>query len=103
MILFNTTFVVAQCADSDFQNWITTDFIPEISKCEYFSEPLLTKILSDPQEDNTNSYALQFKAPSTAHIEIWIATTGINKLNALQTKHGENILYFATFMDILHQ
>lgn len=101
MILFNTTFVVAQNADSDFLNWASSIFIPEINTCESFSDILLTKILATPQEDKTLSYALQFKAPSVEHIENWIASSGMSKLNALQAKYGENILYFATLMEIL--
>lgn len=102
MILFNTTFIVAQCADSDFKDWISSVYTPEISACSSFSDILLTKILSVPQnDDKTQSYALQFKAPTINHIEDWIATSGMEKLNTLQTKHGENILYFATFMEIL--
>lgn len=102
MILFNTTFVVTDSANTEFRNWISSVFIPDILSCDSFSDILLTKILSNPQEDEkTQSYALQFKAPSIAHIENWIQTTGIHKLNAIQAKYGENILYFATPMEIL--
>ena len=104
MILFNTTFIIAKSADSDFRNWITTVYIPAIFACPSFSDILFTKILSSPDEkEQSQSYALQFKAPSIPHIEEWISTNGMGKLNALQAKHGENALFFATYMDILHQ
>lgn len=104
MILFNTTFIVTKSADSDFRNWITTVYIPAISTCPSFSDILFTKILSNPDEkEQSQSYALQFKAPSITYIEEWISTNGMEKLNALQAKHGENALFFATFMDIMHQ
>lgn len=102
MILFNITFAVSPQSENDFLEWASESFIPEINSCSSFSSPLLTRIIpQNPDEDQAQSFALQFKAESVEAVNRWIECSGGMALEKIHSKHGENVLFFATFMEIL--
>lgn len=102
MILFNITFAVSPQSENDFLEWVSGSFIPEINSCSSFSSPLLTRIIpQNPDECQTQSFALQFKADSVDTVHRWIECSGGMILDKIHSKHGEGVLSFATFMEIL--
>ncbi len=99
MILFNTTFLVHPSVDDEFHRWVKTVFIPEAVESGVFLEPMLSRILG--VEADGNSYALQFKSQSLRDAEQWNVTTGDKLKGALFVRHGEKMLSFCTFMEVL--
>lgn len=104
MILFNTTFVIDPGIDMEFRMWVRDKFIPS-GLNGGLTEPLLTRILPldlpGMEDQESQSYAVQFKAPSVEFADEWMSRMGVYHIGNMQDKHGQNFLSFSTFMEIL--
>lgn len=104
MILHNTTFVISPEIEQEFLFWIKERYLPAACKAKNISDALLSKIMAPPQADempDTVSYAFQFKAETLSDANIWLENVAGGLIIEQQKIHGENLLAFSTFMEII--
>lgn len=103
MILHNTTFVITPAIELQFLHWIRNEYLPAIQSEDNFHDPLLTKIKphASVDEEESLSYALQFKAADEEAVNVWFAEKISETLSRSQQRFGENMLMFSTIMEIV--
>ncbi|MGM9803394.1 MAG: DUF4286 family protein [Muribaculaceae bacterium] len=98
MVIFNTTYHVANETIPEFIAWLRSEYVPQATADRMLLVPQLTRIIGSERDGGT-SFALQFRAQSLNSLEIWQRNTG-KRLNALLTRtFGNNVLGFSTVME----
>ena len=98
MIIYNTTYHVADAVKDDFIAWLRSEYVPRATADRLLLVPQLTRIIGS-EHDGGSSYALQFRAMSANSLEIWHRTTGKALANDLTRRYGNNVVGFATMME----
>ena len=98
MIIYNTTYHVADAVKDDFIAWLRSEYVPRATADRLLLVPQLTRIIGS-ERDGGSSYALQFRAMSANSLEIWHRTTGKALANDLTRRYGNNVVGFATMME----
>ena len=101
MIIYNTTFHVADSVEKEFLAWMKGFYITEAVKGKSLKEPQLSLIMARQQGDNGNSYSLQFKSESVDVLERWYGTAGAELIKAMENKFGQNVAGFSTIMTLV--
>lgn len=100
MIIYNTTYHVETAIASQFIAWLKDFYIPSATESKHLTQPQLTKILS-AQEDEGESYSLQFKADSVVILESWYRNVGCKLVDSLTAKFGQKVVGFSTLMQTI--
>ena len=98
MIIYNTTYHVADAVKDDFIAWLRSEYVPRATADRLLLVPQLTRIIGS-EHDGDSSYALQFRAMSVNSLEIWQHTTGNQLAKDLTRRFGNNVVGFATLME----
>ncbi len=97
MIIINTTFHVAKPLTEEFVKWIREEYAPAAAKADMVA-PRLTEIF-DGADPSAVSYAFSVTTRNMEEAKKWHEGETASKLReCLTNKHGENILFFTTFM-----
>lgn len=100
MILYNTTFVIAEDLKEKFISWAKEQYISSAVESGIFSSPILSRILSSP-EPGTIAFALQMRGNNYDNAVKWHDTYGDDMRKICTLKWGECFLHFSTFMEIV--
>lgn len=100
MYLINTSFHVHTLIFDEALSRVREEYIPEILQSGVFSEPLLSLILINVDQD-CRSFSLQMKAESLEAAQAWLADRGGLFLSALGKQWGDRIVTFTTPMKII--
>lgn len=104
MILYNTTFVVDIQVIEPFRSWVLSTFIPRALESGVFFDPLFTKIVPQlPQDETSESFAVQFKAQEMVDAQNWNDTVSLRLVGDIQNVYRDSVLAFSTFMEIIRQ
>lgn len=100
MILFNTTYFVADEVQTDFLEWIRSVYVPRATAERMLLVPQLTRIIGS-ERDGGVSFALQFRALSVEAVEAWRESIGNSLNQALANRYSNRVVGFATLMEKL--
>lgn len=100
MYLINTSFHVHTPIADTVVDAIRSEFIPLISSCGLFGNPLLVKILLDVDPD-IRAYSLQMTANDLNAALEWLQGSASDFFTRLTARHGEAVLYFTTPMQVI--
>lgn len=99
MIIYNTTYHVANTREQEFVEWIRSEYIPRAIESGELSLPQLTLVMSAEAEQNGgNSYSLQFHAASVEMLEIWYRKTGLSLVKEIESRFSQEVAGFSTLM-----
>lgn len=102
MIIYNTTFSVPKDLQNEFLDFIRDEYIPQALKTNLLKEPRLARVFGR-DEDNGLSYALEFKTDSVEDLERWNQAVGQKLYAQLTAKFKQNILGFATLLQLIEE
>lgn len=100
MVIYNTTFSVPEELKNEFLDFIRNHYIPQAMESDVMKEPRLARIIGD-EGNNGLSYALEFKTDSTEALEEWYKNEGKRLYFLILNKFQQNILGFATLMQLI--
>lgn len=99
MLIYNTTYQVADEVHEHFLIWIKEYYIPEILKEGSLSAPRICRILSH-REDGT-SYSLQWEVRSSAILHRWHQLYGMKINDELTKTFKDKVVGFPTLMEVV--
>lgn len=101
MTLVNTTFAVEPQTDPQLRRWITGVFFKDATEKGGFTAPLFSRILG-ADSDCAASYAVQMQCESLECAKIWFESgDGARLLRSLRHEHGDSVVWFTTYMEII--
>ncbi|MCQ2219163.1 MAG: DUF4286 family protein [Paludibacteraceae bacterium] len=96
MMIFNTTFVVAEEIHTAWMQWMRNTYIKEVVMTTPLTDPAFFKVLSKDVEGE--SYSLQFSAPSINEMKVWEKEHKDRMEQKIREKFGESVLFFSTYL-----
>jgi len=100
MIVYNTTYTVAQAEARNFVIYVHEVMVPAAIASGAVSNPRLLSILSH-QEEGTESFSLQFETEDTKALHRWYTEVGA-KLNQEMLKvFTDRVVGFPTMMELI--
>jgi hypothetical protein len=100
MIIYNTTYCVSDKVYGGFLKWIREKHIPGMLESGYFSSPRISKVIAEDVQDGT-SISVQFEAPEIQAVSSWNDRFGDLYRMELASLFSEEVLYFATYLEVL--
>ncbi|NCB83542.1 MAG: DUF4286 family protein [Bacteroidia bacterium] len=100
MLIYNTTYLVADRQFGPWIKWLREVHIPFMLNCG-FMNPLAAKILTADSEQEGTSIAVQFQIQDLQLLRIWDEENAESLLNDLAERFGSEVLSFATVMEML--
>ncbi len=100
MLIYNTTYLVADRQFGPWMKWVNEVHIPFMLECG-FSKPQIAKVLSaDPEQEGT-SITVQFHIPDFLQLSNWDEEHAESVLGGLAERFGSDVLAFSTVLEIL--
>ncbi|MBR2192488.1 MAG: DUF4286 family protein [Bacteroidaceae bacterium] len=100
MIIYNTTYTVAQPEAQNFVIYVHEVMLPAALASGVVSQPRLLRILSH-KDESTECFSLQFETEDTAALHRWYTDVG-EKLNAEMLKvFTDRVIGFPTLMEVV--
>ncbi len=100
MLIYNTTYLVADKQHGPWTKWIREEHIPFMLECG-FSNPQIAKMLTADSEQDGTSITVQFHIPDLYQLSIWDEAHAENLMNNMAEKFGADVLAFSTVLEIL--
>lgn len=100
MILYNTTYLVADRKYGPWIKWLKEIHIPFMLNCG-FTNPQAAKILTADKEQKGTSIAVQFKIQDLSILRIWEEEFAETLKNDIARRFGADVLLFSTVMEML--
>lgn len=100
MIVFNTTFHVAEEIHEAFIEYMLQRFIPMSTKSGLLTSPRLARIFGK-EDDEGHSYAMEFIAADIVALERWNADESETVYAPLLDKFMEKLIGFSTIMQTI--
>lgn len=102
MILYNTTYQMAEADARDFVIWVHQVMLPRVNEFGALRHGRLSRILSH-KEEGTECFALQFEADSTARLHYWFVKQGKALGEEMLKAFDNRIVGFSTMMEVIDE
>ncbi len=100
MIIFNTTYSVSDKVYGSFLKWVKEKHVPGMINSGYFSESVVTRVLSD-EIDEGSAISIQLKADSIDAVNQWKSEYGDLFQMEISSLFSVEVLYFSTFLEVI--
>lgn len=101
MIVFNTTYHVAKAQTDRFLEWVKSEYVPAVLCGGELSSPRLMLVLIDDEENEGNSYSLQFNVKNQETLSRWYHECGAVFNERQKRLFGEDVLAFSTLLEVV--
>lgn len=100
MIIYSVTISLDVNVHEDWLQWMKNVHIPDVMKTGYFTENLITRVLTTAEGENGITYNIQYHCPSMIDLEEYQK----NHAPSLQKDHTERYKdKFVAFRSILEK
>lgn len=100
MIVYNTTYNVANDTAVAFIKWLRNRYVPYAIEGGELKEARLSHLMVK-NEDNSNSFSLQFLVENVDVLEKWYQKRGAELLHEMETSFGQKVVGFTTIMTVM--
>lgn len=100
MLIYNTTYLVADRQYGPWTKWIREEHIPFMLKCG-FEEPQIAKVLSTDPEQEETSITVQFHIENMHQLSQWNEQHAESIFSEMSERFGADVLAFATVLELL--
>ncbi len=100
MLIYNTTYLVADKQYGPWTKWIREEHIPFMIGCG-FTKPQIAKVLTADSEQEGTSITVQFHIPDLYQLSIWDEAHAEELLSDMADRFGADVLAFSTVLEIL--
>lgn len=98
MIVYNTTFHVANEIADDALFYLKKQYIPQAAISGFLQRPCLRKVLHTATDEGI-SFAVQFHVKNMETLNHWIQTEGCRLQQALVDRFGDKVVGFSTLLE----
>lgn len=99
MLIYNTTYHVADEVHEHFLIWLKEYYIPEIEKEGSLRTPRVCRILS--HRDDGSSYSVQWEVENSAMLHRWHQSQGVKINDELVKAFKDKVVGFPTLMEVV--
>lgn len=100
MLIFNTTYLVADKVHGAWLKWVREQHIPQLIQSGFFHSPQVAKVLSVEEQEGT-SYSVQFRVADMDALEQWHLQYATDFEQDLKKRFSTDVLFFATVLQII--
>ena len=101
MILYNVTVKIDKTIENEWVAWMKSTHIPEVLQTNIFTEHKFCKILFPVDEDDGQTYAIQYFCNSMDDLEEYQAKFAKKLQEKHSTKYKNRFVAIRTLMEIL--
>ena len=98
MIIFNTTFHVANEVSQAYVQFLKTSYIPQAVASGFLMQPCFSRVMQDNNVDG-ESYSIQFKVKNVDTLNYWMEQEGHLLNKVLVGKFGQSVVGFSTLLE----
>lgn len=98
MIVYNTTYTVANADAKNFIIWIHEVYMPKATADGLLSKPRLLQILTH-KDPETECFSLQMEVESVGLLQKWYAQSGKALVEEMLKTFGDKVVGFSTLMN----
>ncbi|MDE6556822.1 MAG: DUF4286 family protein [Duncaniella sp.] len=98
--ILNTTFHVLSSLEEEMLAWMKEKYVGRALEQGIFSNPQIARVMTQV-EDNAESFAVQLATTDIVRGNEWLASDAFRLLEELRSKHGENVLFFSTWLEVI--
>jgi antibiotic biosynthesis monooxygenase (ABM) superfamily enzyme len=98
MIIFNTTFHVANEVSQAYVLFLKTSYIPQAIASGFLMQPRFSRVMQDSTADG-ESYSIQFRVKNVDTLNYWMEQEGRILNKALVEKFGQSVVGFSTLLE----
>lgn len=99
MVLYNLTIIIDETINEEWQSWVKSAFIPQISETNLFISHRLLKVLNSPNEGIT--YCLQFVAENKGKYETFASEHAPAIMDLHTQKFRNQCVSFSSLMEYM--
>ncbi len=100
MLIFNTTFLVADTALEAWHKWIPEQYIPFMLQFKPFTQPQVARVITSHQQEGT-SFSVQFHIRDMETLNIWNERFGKAFQDNCAREFGTEVIFFTTVLELL--
>jgi hypothetical protein len=100
MLIFNTTYLVADKMHGTWHKWLYEHYIPSMLESGYFDKPQVAKVLTNEQQEGV-SFSVQFHISTMDLLESWNEKYAQAFLADFTKRFGQEVLLFSTVLEII--
>lgn len=101
MLIFNTTFLVADTALEAWYKWIPEQYIPFMLQFKPFSKPQVARVITSHEQEGT-SFSVQFHIRDMETLGIWNGRFGKALQENCAHEFGSEVIFFTTVLELLN-
>lgn len=99
MIVYNTTFHIAQEAVEECLDFFKKQYIPQATASGLLGEPRLMRVMHTDEGEGGSSYSLQFRTENPATLQDWLEKEGTLLHRELVKRFGHRVAGFSTLLE----
>lgn len=100
MLIYNTTYLVADRQFGPWMKWIREEHIPFMLECG-FEKPQLAKVLNADADQEGTSVTVQFQIENLHKLSLWDEEYAESLMSEMAERFGAEVLSFSTVLEIL--
>lgn len=100
MLIYNTTYQVANEDARNFVVWIHEVYIPEGEADKLLQKPRLTRILTHREEDS-ECFSLQWEVEDSKTLHRWHTNIGSRLNTEMMKVFKDKVVAFSTLMEVI--
>ena len=99
MIIYNITFHIEKDILPDCLNFLKSTYIPLATQSGFMHSPRMHRVLPHVDEEEGNSYAIQFRVKNVDTLNYWIEQEGLRLSHELVRRFGSKVIGFTTVLE----
>ncbi|MBP8783649.1 MAG: DUF4286 family protein [Paludibacter sp.] len=100
MLIFNTTYLVSDKVYGKWIKWIREENIPYMLQSGYFDKPQIAKVYANEEQEG-ESFSVQYHVAGLDELEQWHLKYAAEFQSNFRSKFGEEVIFFATVLEIM--
>ncbi len=99
MLIYNITFHIEDDILSECLTFLKEKYIPQATHSGFMHTPRMHRVFPYQKEENTNSYAIQFRVKNIDTLNYWIDNEGCIISQQLVNLFGSKVVGFTTILE----
>ncbi|MDF9831333.1 DUF4286 family protein [Parabacteroides sp. PF5-6] len=99
MIIYNTTFHIANEVLEECLQYLKKTYMPQAASSGFLHNPCLRKVLHAAEQEEGCSYAVQFRVKNIDTLNYWMEREGGQLHKALSERFGSRVVGFSTLLE----
>lgn len=101
MLLYNVTIKIDKSIAAEWLQWMLHEHIPAVMESGQFQGSRISRLLDQPQEDEDETYVIQYQCESMAHFNHYMETYANQRREEHNARYKGRFVAFRTLMEVV--